>query len=238
MRFSKITSCFIIIILISVSNHAEGQDTLVFNSIIFKVAPLAFVNFYSLPTAQAGFEFRFTPRTAIDFSYGQIIGKGSYGETGHGFKSKFEVRRYLRPKHEHRLIKSYVAIEGYYNQEDYSSRGEFTIEDSVGTIDQIFYIEEYRIKKKVGGLNLKYGFTISILKRFVLNVYGGVGVRVKETIHFDRSRPKDIYYDQDLARYNRDKEGNYVYPNLTIGLKIGYVLKKKTTTLKNSWERL
>lgn len=200
---------------------AGAQDTLKYDKFVFKVALLNFIDSFSFKTTQAGFEFYITPKYSIDFSYGQVFGRELYNHTkGKGFKAKCEIRKYIsgRPMKNHNL---YCAVEGFYYKIDYTTNSEFE-----NSLDSTIYNEDYFIKKNAWGLNMKCGFTINFPERFLIDAYGGVGIRIKDVWHMNRTVPGDKFYSVDLlAVHVRDQDGHYVLPNLTLGFKIGYVLK-------------
>ena len=120
----KIRICIIIFLL--TCRIVNAQDTLKYNKIIFKVAPLSFVDKFSFQTTQVGFEFRLLPKYSIDFSYGLVFGKEIYNHsTGKGFKAKSEIRRYNSNK-SLKKHSSYYALEGFYNKVDYSANNTFS----------------------------------------------------------------------------------------------------------------
>ncbi|MEP7171255.1 MAG: DUF3575 domain-containing protein [Bacteroidota bacterium] len=212
---------YYLIILVLICKIGSAQDTLKFNRIIFKIAPINFFDDYSFKTTQVGFEFRFTPKYSIDFSYGQVFGKESIDHfKGTGFKAKSEIRRYRNNKKAKKLSR-YFALEGFYHKIDYPARNLFK-----NSTDSSSYGEDFFIKKNVWGLNVKYGFTCNFLKRLVLDVYGGVGIRIKDVQHLNRTRPDDRFDSRHFLAHNiRDQKGFYPAPNLTLAFKIGYVLK-------------
>jgi hypothetical protein len=210
-----------ILILSLTCSIAYAQDTLKYNKLIFKVAPLNFIDNFSFRSAQVGFEFRFAPRYSVDFSYGQIFGREFYNKyKGTGFKVKSEIRRYLNNKHLKKLSR-YLAVEGFYHKVDHPASNSFT-----DTAQTIIYAEDYFIKKNLWGLNLKYGFEVTFLKKLVFDPFAGIGLRVKNVQHLGRTRPEDKFHTVDVTAANvRDEEGKYAVFNLSLGFKIGYIIK-------------
>jgi hypothetical protein len=113
-------------------------------------------------------------------------------------------------------------LEGFFNKIGYNTTGEF--EDSA---HYSTYSENYFVKKNVWGLNLKYGVSFHVLKRFVFDAFAGVGFRVKDLQQIGRSRPEDLHYSKEpQVAEIRDQAGDRVYANPVLGFKIGYVLLK------------
>ncbi len=211
---------FIIILLISF-RIVNAQDTLQYKKIILKVVPLNFIDKFSFQTAQVGFEFIFSSRYSADFSYGHVFGVDFYNHSGgNGFKARSEIRRYTSTYFNGNR-NTYFALEGFFYKIDYSSNSDFTNYE-----DSTIYNEDYVINKNVWGINFTYGIQTNITKRFIFNTYIGIGIRIKDVQHINRTRPEDSFYSVDLLAVNvRDKQGNYATPNLTAGFKIGYILK-------------
>jgi hypothetical protein len=218
---NKMYKLFCILILLLTCRIAYAQDTLKYPKLIFKVAPLNFLDPLSFRSAQVGFEYRFAPKYSVDFSYGQIFGKESLGNSkGTGFKAKSEIRRYLNNKRLRKLSR-YLALEGFYHKVDYPSGSSF--ED---TVTATIYSEDYFIKKDLWGLNIKCGFEVCSVNRFIIDIFGGIGFRVKYVRHLDRARPEDEFHTVDVTAANvRDQEGKYAVFNLSLGFKIGYIIK-------------
>ena len=228
MMYSSIKNSICLIILFLTCGFTQAQDTLDYPKLILKIAPLNFLDNLSFRSAQVGFEYRFTPRYSSDCSYGQVFGFDFFGDDkGTGFKLKTEVRRYLKKnsikRYDNNRIKrfeKYFALEGFYHKIDYPTSNSF--EDTVASV---IYSEDYFIKKNVWGLNIKCGFEASS-RKIVIDVFGGIGIRVKNVEHLDRDRPEDEFHTIDLRGVNvRDHEGYYATLNLSLGFKIGYIIK-------------
>jgi len=218
---NKMNKPLCILILLLTCRIVYAQDTLKYPKLIFKVTPLNFLDNISFRSAQVGFEFRFAPKYSVDFSYGQIFGREFYNKyKGTGFKVKSEIRRYLNNKRPRKLSR-YLALEGFYHNVDHPANN--TFED---TVTATIYNEDYFIKKDLWGLNIKCGFEVSSLNRFVFDAFAGIGLRVKNVQHLNRTRPEDEFHIVDLLAINiRDQEGNYAVFNLSLGFKIGYIIK-------------
>lgn len=212
--------CITIVFLLAFTS-SNAQDTIKYDKAVFKIAPLNFIDATSFQTTQVGFEFLLVPKYSIDFSYGQVFGREFINHSkGKGFKAKTELRRYVNCKPLNEFY-TYFALEGFYNKVDYPSSDEFE-----NRADSTIYGEDYFIKKSVWGINIKYGVQINHFKRFVFDAFAGIGFRVKNVQHLDRTSPEDEFYSVDLlAIHVRDEQGIYTTPNLALGLKIGYAIK-------------
>ncbi len=206
---------FILLVFLAAFKTVNAADKINVHRCIIKILPLAFVDQFSFPAAQFGFEYRFHPALAADVTYGQIF-PFSGSENPSGFKSKAEIKYYIS----HQKIKKvyqYVGIEGFLNQVDYNSNGYFTNAQTIFS-----YVEYFRLHKTVWGVNAKYGLSKVPWKHFVFEPYAGLGVRIRDVIS-TRSRPEDSYVPTHFGYIGtRDQPDNEPIFNFSIGIKFGF----------------
>ncbi|HNP97849.1 MAG TPA: hypothetical protein PKK99_02285 [Bacteroidia bacterium] len=197
------------------SQTPKGKGTF-----IFKIAPLSFTDEVSFRSTQFAIEYFLSPKYSLEASYGQVYGKEYLtNSSASGFKSKLEFRKYNHSEKEKKYY-SYFAGNIFFNNLDYETRGQFM--NSTDSTD--IYEENYFVRKKSFGINVKYGFELTVLKHFILDVYGGLGLRIKDVKQTGRIRPEDEYYSIDPnSREIRDRAGNYGVPDLSLGFKVGYM---------------
>lgn len=102
----------------------------------------------------------------------------------------------------------YFSLEFNYLKNRYRDIWDFGVKNiySDTTYNFTNYRDEYGINKQTYSLNLKFGYQM-IVKRLSLDFYGGLGLKYKDVVHFDRTNPADememprhpnIYYITNL----------------------------------------
>lgn len=86
------------------------------------------------------------------------------------------------------------------------------------------YLDSFGVKKHTLSLNVKFGFQ-KVRKRFVLDLYAGVGIRYKEVTHSDRLKPDD---ELEMPRhpniyYFTNKEGRQWTFSMPLNVCIGWL---------------
>lgn len=85
------------------------------------------------------------------------------------------------------------------------------------------YTDTFGINKQMYRLHLKLGYQY-IYKRFAIDVFAGLGVRYKNTTHFDRINPMDEMERPRHINFNyiSNREGNYWYISSVLNARIGW----------------
>ncbi|NND89023.1 MAG: hypothetical protein HKM28_07245 [Flavobacteriaceae bacterium] len=90
-------------------------------------------------------------------------------------------------------------------------------------MSEIYFDSADLIRQKYG-FNFKYGVFIPFAPQFGMNVYVGLGIRIRDNKHENVVSPRmDDYYDEGnwFERYHY-YEGTKVLPNLAAGFKLYY----------------
>lgn len=220
-RFSKnILFLFLFLLILLSARNSSAKDDFHYTKLAFKFAPLALVDWVSVPSVTGGLEYFINPQYSLEATYGWVFNPQIPNlRAPKGFKTNAELRKYLHPERNKKL-RMYFALEYFYRSLSYGTNNSFG--------DSIHYNEEYNVKKNVWGLNTKFGFQLTILHRALLDVYAGPGIRFKNVRHYNRSHPEDAFYSFEwIASQDRDRAGSYVVPSLALGFKIGYILFKR-----------
>ena len=87
--------------------------------------------------------------------------------------------------------------------------------------DTVRYSESFHIDKVIGDLYVKLGYRTQIGNHFYFDIFGGLGMRIKKTQHFDRNYPFLRQGKEPNIPDIRDKEGQFLSPIIKLGLIVG-----------------
>lgn len=214
-------------LIISFSGFAQGPY------VLFKVAPLALIDDVSFPTVQGGVEVALTPHISWYNEFGVRYRKGNYEKfdtnyvSTSGYKAKTEFRYYFEgnKKKKDRFCKQYVGINYFYTRHVYNSAFQYYYQN-----DSSYRTNDgYGVTKAVWGINLITGWQYNIGKRFMVEVYGGLGVRFRdiETVGqefvYERDKvvlPRHPYVLKGIYDRQEAKGGKSGTLNITSGVRI------------------
>ena len=206
--------------------------------VLFKVAPLTLLDDISFPTIQGGIEVALGRRIGWYNEFGFRYRKGSdaYTDTcflpSTGYKVKSEIRYYFRTNkyddYGSWLRDHYVAINIYYTRSESNTGIEYYYKND----STIGLLDDFGVKKNIWGLNLIYGWQTELSKRFLVDVYGGLGTRYRDIVTVNkqfnpeedkrkRSRHPNIYNARDEAEAKGGKSSTI---NISFGVRFVYRL--------------
>lgn len=205
------------------SINAYSQDeTNPDNQLLLTLAPLALIDLFDGASYRPGFEVKLKRNIAFAFQGGGYVNYFQSTKINpKGVVLKPSVKYYL--DRQHRTSGRYVAVEYQYKSQDYDFR------DSIAIVDTRTY-RQYGIRRTVNCLSFKYGNLKNYGRHFVVEWYGGLGIR------YMQSRSELSALEEDGVLPGRRLEcplqenliritGNRVYPNFLLGIKIGYRVK-------------
>ncbi len=219
----------ILLLALSPFRLLEAQETDPFRdfpspSPILKFSPLSLAD--PLGSVQFALEYPIGSRQSLQHEVGYITEIGSGSE-------KIKNREGIRLRNEYRYYIDaddgiygcvYLAPEFLYIYYNYSQAGTYGINCS-GSGNCDYYQRMYAgMNKQVFAFTPKAGYQL-VFRRMVLDLYGGLGYRhviVKQT---HKVSPGE-YRDPDFFNV-RKTPGSYNLPNLSLGMKIGFLLKKQ-----------
>jgi hypothetical protein len=189
---------------------------------VIKRNQIKFTPFHIIDLVNPGVELSYEKSYATYFSsqlsisYLKDLFKTTPFKNYNGYRLSFEQKRFIKEKG-NRL---YYSGELAYLNVNYASTTTYA-KDTQRTSPS--YIDTFNLKKQTLTFNLKLGFQIP-LKRFVIDVSAGLGIKYKIT---ERSNIDDInayeLLPQSVNAYRlADKGGKYFMPNVPISIKIGY----------------
>lgn len=209
---------FSLLALFSVSAYAQ-DEALPDNKLLLTLAPLALVDLFDGASYRPGFEVKLKRNIAFAFQGGGYVNYlQSTKINPTGFVLKPSVKYYI--DQQQRTSGRYVAIEYQYKNQGYDFR------DSIAIADTRYY-RQYGMRREVNCLSFKYGNLRNYGRYFVLEWYGGLGIRYMQS-RSDLSaleedgvlpgRRVECPLQENLIRIT----GNRVYPNFLLGIKLGY----------------
>ncbi|WP_234733820.1 hypothetical protein [Tellurirhabdus bombi] len=220
---------------------AFAQDTLAHDAyakasrVVLKFSPMGLLNFD--PTVQFGAEVRL----ARAFSWQAEAGYGRFLQSRPGlqtWRTRSELRWYLasrkRPRSERYPafpLGRYFAVEGFYKQmklNEYTSAGRGCEGGTCGYWEQVYAPKQRHVAAGYVKLGWQLPLRNEPLSPFVIDFYFGLGLR-----HIWVERP--VFEGEffgwnrgDILTFDRFRStGSSTYPDLVVGFKVGYVLRKK-----------
>lgn len=136
-----------------------------------------------------------------------------------GLRTRFEVRFYQ--KNRYKEVKGfYLAPEIFYIYSQYKRRREV----GRGCVDggcDYFELKDYIVYKNIFGQHFKIGYQTEISGNFLIDFYGGVGIR-HVFIHAPEVETADRR--RDFMAGNHDN-GTFLRPSMSLGFKVGYLVR-------------
>jgi len=182
------------------------------------------------PRLRLGMEYH--PRNRIGYSLDVGFGNSQLNKSRlHGANwgkdySFFEIR----PEFKWYVPKS-SAIEVYYSAELSYLLMTDELSDSYYFPEKLLTIlsyDEASFKKQKIGLNIKTGVKFLVWKKMVLDFYWGIGVAYRDIKYTDQENLVNI--EPGILDYlwipPHKIEGNYFLAQFSLGIKIGYIIKK------------
>lgn len=200
-------------------------------NIIIKFDPPALTDFISGQSVVGGIEIPMANHFSLYSEFGVRIAQ-SYIDArdsslipSTGFRIKSELRYYLKDKKVQPLLTPYVAVNIFYIQDHHTSEIDYTLGSGTTT-----YTDAFGVKKNVFGTNTLIGLQERFWKRFVFDIYGGLGLRFRHisSVGKQYNSKTDDYNGAtdvnipDIVLKQESKDGFIVLPNLTLGIRLGY----------------
>ncbi|MCH2229236.1 MAG: DUF3575 domain-containing protein [Crocinitomicaceae bacterium] len=201
-------------ILILFSFNAKSQSDLIFsNKLSVRLAPLSLIDFYNGSCYKIGLEVSLFKSTSITADYGGYFKNFNVWKNYTGYNIDVGLKYYLK----HQLHQGFYISLNYF----YKNQG-FDYKDSIKEASSAYYTE-YRTQKYVTCVNINIGMLNLYNKRFILDFFGGIGIRYKNvssSISIDDLK-NGIEYNDSQSLYFIVTPGEFIYPNINLGLRIG-----------------
>lgn len=139
-----------------------------------------------------------------------------------GFRVSLEEKFYFKKS---APIGPYIGLEFNYLKNRYKDTWNFGVENvyTDSTYNFTNYADEYGINKQTYSLNFKFGYQ-QIVKRLSFDIYGGLGLKYKDVVHFDRMNPDDA---MEMPRhpnvfYITNRNGRSWTVSIPLNIRIGW----------------
>ena len=184
----------------------------------------------SLLPIYTGTSFRFGVEIKGDKKFGNYFELGYYPNFYGAYHvrggiARWEVKRYDRrgqyQESKHHWNLTYTSLEVFVKSESYNTY------DSIRPYPMIEKF--YSVSTNLACLNLQFGTVDVYTSGIILDTHVGIGLRVKHTTNsLSREENENIESSSDYGpNVFTHTAGNFIYPNLNFGIKIGYWIKKK-----------
>ena len=230
MNTIKTLLSVIIFCSLSICVHAQTDR------VSIKFAPLALIDEVSMPTIQGGVEFKlskhFSWYNEVGIKYRKCVNETSDTPfvASDGYKIKSELRYYFSDT-KSGLFKEpvggfYVGGNLFFINDNHNTKITYYPNKDSSNPKQ----DAFGVHKKVLGLNLIGGFQHSVYKNFLIDVYAGIGVRMRMVTNENKEFNKDhdsLEQPIDFAvlsirDYVDAAGGNSVVPSITAGVRLCY----------------
>src|SRR5215203_797665 len=216
MKTPRKLFCFLLLIL-SASSILAQKDIPVWKNQL-KLSPFRTIDLVN-PGIEVSYERRQNARFSTQLSLGlmkdifNLMHFTNYAGTRISLEEKFFPRG--------GSSNQYYSIEAAYLNVRYKTNSYF-IQDTALRTPQ--YNDSFQVAKQTFAVNFKYGVEIP-LKRFVIDISAGLGLKCKAIERKDILDPKAYEVtSRDLNAYDlANKEGNYVTVNVPFNVRFGYI---------------
>lgn len=194
-----------------------SPKTVVDSKFCIKLAPLTLLGNYNGPSVRLGAEYKLKDTWSLHNELGYFIGNT-------GAITKIELKHYL--DYLDKNVGIYLSAELAYKYQHYQTTDTIAIMNQTN-LQITKYEKDYFVTKHVECLTIKFGYLKVYKLGIVLDIFGGAGIRVKQaknTLTSDEN--KNIKHSSDYGpNVFTNEAGNKIYPNIDLGVKIGYRIK-------------
>ena len=215
--------------LISVFMPCYGQeDTVYVGALSAYIVPLPWWD--ANPRLRLGMDYH----THYHIGYSVEVGIGSSSLNQHRLKdvvwgddySLFEIRPEIKwYKKEESEFATYFALEfSYLHMKDFLTNNTYFPDKNSA---EFSYDSAHFLKNKFGAMG-KFGAKFFIAKRFVFDLYGGMGLAYRKITYYDVINAIPIEFNEsfDLWGESYKNAGQYVLLQFSLGCRVGYVFGK------------
>ena len=208
VRQNKFICCLLSLFICSSATAQVSQFNL-------RVAPLSLIDFYNGATYKGGVEWNIVGKNAITIEGGGYLNNFNGLTNIDGYLIDIGVRHYLTSNNMQQS--PYLAVNYFYKNQTFDYRDSIVI--------PIPYELNYTTSKQVHCINLNAGKVIVLKHHLLLDIYGGLGIRLKDVqstlTEFELENA--IEYNDSQSLYFLVTPGNFAYPNVNLGLRIGWI---------------
>lgn len=211
----------LILLLSKVSAQKKNNPCLVQPGVAVKVMPLSLVDSYGIPSIRIANETRIVPGLSHEIDFGYYFPSDA--------PRHFQVRGFYlsnQLKHYFFLGSGFFAVQILYKTQRFMLKDSVTVETGQVTNPYYRYLKTIPIHRSAIALNLVIGKQL-FFDRFIWEIYGGIGTRVRNVSQEIEASPFTEYPDYrdfDTTRQLYDPVKNQISLNIVAGFKFGYWL--------------
>lgn len=219
---NKQLGIIVLFTLLSLNLHAFNDSNKYKNTI--KFTPLRTL---SLDNASLEFSFekKYSKNLSTEFMASYLLKEGSllffnrsYPLNAKGYRLSIEERYYFVDNNK---MGPYIAFEFNYMNTKYDRILIFGNDINIPAPYYYSYQDSITIKKTTQSYNCKVGYQFNV-KKFVIDMYGGLGVRNRKIRHMNRVNEKDVINPQEWLIVN-ENSGYSTTISIPINIRIGYM---------------
>ncbi|MFI5151133.1 MAG: hypothetical protein ACHQRM_15480 [Bacteroidia bacterium] len=205
-------------------SFARGQKDSIFDSrFMLKFAPIALLEPFSGPCFRLGAEWKYKSNISAGIECGAYFPfpyDPIWSYINSGFTTKLEMK-YYRNK-EQQCGGGYYSLELFYKYQAYPTSDSINL-----TMTSHPYPRDYWVYKNITCLTFKWGKTMLWGKHLITDVYFGLGVRYHYAVNgLSAEENQHIKSSSDYGpNIMESMAGSIWYPNVDMGVKIGYRIK-------------
>lgn len=215
----KVRIALFLLLLVQTAQGQWKRD--ITEMLIPKMAPLTLFD-PNTPGFSIGLEFQPHDNFSVQFEYNIPFDALAFFNYNTG-KINHQTQRYrgevrLYPGYPSEAAAWYLAAEGFVTTEKYERENSTLFRDG-----QLFSFPRGDVQREVFGGALKYGYQFTLNYHFVIDVFGGLGIRQVSITHQpDALFPSELLFDE---RWGGDqREGTFLRLHLALGMRIGISL--------------
>ena len=215
MKPPKRLFCFLLVTLSASTIFAQNIVAEQNNQL--KLSPFRLIDFVN-PGIELSYERRQSARSSTQLSLGLMNDVFKLTPFTDYSGTRISLEEKLFPKG--KTNNQYYSVEAVYLNVRYKANSYFIQDTALRTPE---YNDSFRVAKQTFALNVKYGVQI-LLKRFVIDVSAGLGLKYKAVERSDIFDPKayEVTSRHPNAYAFGNKAGNYFTANLPFNVRFGY----------------
>ena len=212
---------WICILFLQISVFAQdSEDHLLEHTLLLTLSPLALADIYDGASYRIGAEIKTGPKFAVAIEGGGYLNYlKSTKSNPKGFLIKPEIKYYFGQNA--KGDRKFTSIEYGFKDQQYDFKHPLLVDEN--PVER-----KYKMWRKVHTVTLKYGLSRNWGRRFNLQWYAGVGLRIlnsdRELSEADREMLATATDDCSLQENLIKVVGNKVSPNFQLGLRLGFGL--------------
>ncbi|WP_299130809.1 hypothetical protein [uncultured Winogradskyella sp.] len=201
------------------------------NDFFIYTSPLKAIDLFTQPMLTIGGEYFFTDRVSFSAEYGTVYTDRLGGRPNlelyknKGRSIRYEIKLYntlIKPKNPR--FNKYIGFEARYIRYLFNDNISYTATDE----EISFFVREtVGVTKTVDIYNLKLGINYPIDKRLFIDLYSGLGIRIRRIENLNNTfnaETDTLIVDQDcfLCFRKNEAQDSGTFFNFTLGFKFGY----------------